>query len=137
MDCSPPGSSIHGISQARILESRAISHSRDLSDPGIEPVLPGAPRSPCLDLPAPRPRRLVAKIRTRAGRRGSCSPTAAVVSPTSAIVRGRAASSRGTPVVSSVHLAGSAFVWTTHVSLAAGDNRERGGRARRSPNARL
>ena len=35
-DCSPPGSSIHGILQARILEWVAISFSRDLPDPGIE-----------------------------------------------------------------------------------------------------
>ena len=28
MDCSPPGSSAHGIFQARILEWGAISHSR-------------------------------------------------------------------------------------------------------------
>ena len=28
MDCSPPGSSIHGVSQARILEWVAISFSR-------------------------------------------------------------------------------------------------------------
>ena len=32
MDCSPPDSSVHGILQARILESVAIS------DPGIEPA---------------------------------------------------------------------------------------------------
>ena len=38
MDCSPPSSSVHGILQARILEGVAISFSRDLSDPGIEPV---------------------------------------------------------------------------------------------------
>ena len=38
MDCSPPGSSVPGIFQARILEWIAISSSRDLSDPGIEPV---------------------------------------------------------------------------------------------------
>ena len=31
MDCSPPGSSIHGISQARILEWVAISFSRGFS----------------------------------------------------------------------------------------------------------
>ena len=37
MHCSPPGSSIHGILQARILEWVAISFSRDLPDPGIEP----------------------------------------------------------------------------------------------------
>ena len=34
MNCSPPGSSVHGILQARILEWVAISFSRDLPDPG-------------------------------------------------------------------------------------------------------
>ena len=33
MDCSPPGSSVHGISQARILEWVAISFSRGASRP--------------------------------------------------------------------------------------------------------
>ena len=33
---SPPGSSVHGILWARILEWVAISFSRDLSDPGIK-----------------------------------------------------------------------------------------------------
>ena len=37
MGCSWPGSSVHGISQAKILEWVAISFSRDLPDPGIEP----------------------------------------------------------------------------------------------------
>ena len=36
MDCSLPGSSVHGIRQARILEWVAIPFSRDLPDPGIE-----------------------------------------------------------------------------------------------------
>ena len=37
MDCSPPGSSVHGILQARIiLEWVTIPFSRDLSNPGIE-----------------------------------------------------------------------------------------------------
>ena len=36
-DCSSPGSSVHGILQARIQESVAISFSRGSSDPGIEP----------------------------------------------------------------------------------------------------
>ena len=36
MDCSPPGSSVHGILQARILEWVAILFSRDLLDPGFE-----------------------------------------------------------------------------------------------------
>ena len=34
-DCSPPGSSVHGISQARILEW-VVSFSRDLLDTGIK-----------------------------------------------------------------------------------------------------
>ena len=38
VDCSPPGSSVHGILQARILEWVAIPFSRVyLPDPGIEP----------------------------------------------------------------------------------------------------
>ena len=40
MDCSPPGSSVLGILQARILEWVAISFSRGSSDPGIEPGAP-------------------------------------------------------------------------------------------------
>ena len=45
MDCSPPGSSIHGILQARILEWVAISFSRGSSQPrdqtpGSNPSLP-------------------------------------------------------------------------------------------------
>ena len=40
MDYSLPGSSVHGIFQARILEQIAISE--DLPDPGIEPKSPGA-----------------------------------------------------------------------------------------------
>ena len=34
MDCSPPGFSVHGISQARILEQAAISSSRGSFQPG-------------------------------------------------------------------------------------------------------
>ena len=33
MDCSPPGSSVHGVSQARTLEWVAISSSRGSSQP--------------------------------------------------------------------------------------------------------
>jgi len=40
MDCNPPGSSVHGISQARILEWAAISSFRDLPDPSIESKAP-------------------------------------------------------------------------------------------------
>ena len=38
MDCSPPGSSVHGILQARILEWLPCSPPGDLLDPGIEPM---------------------------------------------------------------------------------------------------
>ena len=38
MDCSPPGSSVRGIFQARILEWVAISSFRDLPNPWIKPV---------------------------------------------------------------------------------------------------
>ena len=41
-DCSSPGSSVHGISQARILEWVAIPF-RDLPDQGIEPTSPMSP----------------------------------------------------------------------------------------------
>ena len=37
MDYSPPGSSVHGISQARILDWVAFTSPGDLSDPGIKP----------------------------------------------------------------------------------------------------
>ena len=40
MGYSPPGSSVHGVLQARILEWVAIPFSRDLPDPGIEPRSP-------------------------------------------------------------------------------------------------
>ena len=43
MECSPPGSFVHGILQARILEWEAISSSRDLPNPGIEPASPVSP----------------------------------------------------------------------------------------------
>ena len=44
-DCSLPGSSLHGILHARVLEWVAISSSRDLPYPGIEPM---SLRSPAL-----------------------------------------------------------------------------------------
>ena len=37
VDCSPPGSSVHGTLQARILEWAATSFSRGASPPRIEP----------------------------------------------------------------------------------------------------
>ena len=40
MDCSPPGSSVHGIFQAKLLEWVAIPVSQDLPNPGFEPRCP-------------------------------------------------------------------------------------------------
>ena len=38
MNCSPPGFSVHGILQARLLEWVAISSPEDLPDLGIKPT---------------------------------------------------------------------------------------------------
>ena len=38
LDCSPPGSSVHGILQARILEEIRSPSPGDLPDPGIKPA---------------------------------------------------------------------------------------------------
>ena len=43
VDCSQSGSSVHGIFQARILKWVAISYSRDLPNPGIEPTSLASP----------------------------------------------------------------------------------------------
>ena len=40
MDCSLPGSSVHGIFLARILEWVAFPPPRDLSDPGMKQASP-------------------------------------------------------------------------------------------------
>ena len=40
MDCSPPGSSVHEIFQARILEWVAVPSPGDLPNPGIKPGSP-------------------------------------------------------------------------------------------------
>ena len=40
IDCSPPGSSVHRILQARILEWVALPSPGDLPDPGVEPTSP-------------------------------------------------------------------------------------------------
>ena len=46
VDCSLPGSSVHGISQARIVEWAVIFSSRGSFDPRIEPKLPASPAFP-------------------------------------------------------------------------------------------
>ena len=40
VDCGPPGSSAHGIPQAKALQWVGISSSRDLPDPGVELMSP-------------------------------------------------------------------------------------------------
>ena len=42
MNCSPPGSSVHGILQVRILEWVTFPPSEDLPDPGMEPKSPAS-----------------------------------------------------------------------------------------------
>ena len=49
MNCSPPGSSIHGVLQARILEWVAMPS--DLPNPGIKPVSPAVPTLQADSLP--------------------------------------------------------------------------------------
>ena len=40
MDCTPPGFSVQGILQVRILECVAIHFPKEFLDPGIEPRFP-------------------------------------------------------------------------------------------------
>ena len=57
MDCSPPGSSVHRISQAKLLELVVISFSGAFPNPGIKPAYPAlasrfftteSPGKPCM-----------------------------------------------------------------------------------------
>ena len=57
MDCSPPGSSVHGILQARVLEWVAMPSSRGLPDPGIEPESPSLLHRQAGSLPLAPPRK--------------------------------------------------------------------------------
>ena len=43
MDCSPPGSSVHGILQQEYWSELSCPPSGDLLDPGIEPTSPVDP----------------------------------------------------------------------------------------------
>ena len=54
MNCSPPGSSIHGISQAGILELLPFPSPGDLPNPDIET---GSPVSQADSLPPEQPGR--------------------------------------------------------------------------------
>ena len=56
VDCHPPGSSVHGIFQARILEWVAIPSPGDLPDPGTEPGSPALQADSLLSEPPGKPR---------------------------------------------------------------------------------
>ena len=47
MDCSPPGSSVHGILLASMLEWIAIPSPGDLPNPGIKPTSPASQADSC------------------------------------------------------------------------------------------
>ena len=55
VDCSPPGSSVHGILWARIVEWVAIPSPRDLPDPGIKPGSPALEADSLLSEPPGKP----------------------------------------------------------------------------------
>ena len=57
MDCSLPGSFVHGILQARILERVAIPFPRGLPDPGIEPRSPALQASSLPSNPPEKPQK--------------------------------------------------------------------------------
>ena len=56
MNCSLPGSSVHGILQARKLEWVVISFSGDLPNPEIEPGSPALQADSLLSGPPGKPR---------------------------------------------------------------------------------
>ena len=59
MDCNPPGSSVHGILQAKIHWSGLPCSSPEvLSDPGIEPMSPVSPALQLDSLPPEPPGKL-------------------------------------------------------------------------------
>jgi len=55
MDCSPPGSSVHGILQARILEWVVMPFSRGIFDSVIKPISPASPGLQANSLPTYSP----------------------------------------------------------------------------------
>ena len=59
MDHSSPGSSVHGLLQARILEWIAIPFSRGFPDPGIEPGSPALQADSLLSEPPRKPIQII------------------------------------------------------------------------------
>ena len=62
MDCSPPGFSVHGILQARMLEWVVMPSSRESSQSRIEPASPASSALQADSLPLSHQRRLVSLI---------------------------------------------------------------------------
>ena len=59
MDCSPPGFSVHGILQARILGWVAFPSPGDLPDPDVEPKSPALQAYSLLLVPLGKPFRSI------------------------------------------------------------------------------
>ena len=59
MDCSPPGSSVHGNLQSRVVEWVAIPFSRDLPNAGTEPRSPALRADSSLSEPTGKPQESV------------------------------------------------------------------------------
>ena len=63
MDSLLPGSSVHGILHARILEWVAIPFSRDPSDPGTEPRSPALQADSLLSESEDYPKQIICNIK--------------------------------------------------------------------------
>ena len=62
MDCSLPGSSVHGISQARILEWLPFLSLGDLPKPGTKPASPALVSVATTEVPSPTLKCLPEKV---------------------------------------------------------------------------
>ena len=67
MNCSPPGSSVLGIRQARILEWVASLFSKNLPDPGIEIGSPALQADSLLSEPPEKPDNVVSMMFGKSG----------------------------------------------------------------------
>ena len=65
MDCSPPGYSVLGILQARIVDWIAISSSGDLPDPGIKSEFPVSPALQADSLPLSHQESPIAQLKKK------------------------------------------------------------------------
>ena len=80
MDCSPPGSSVHRILQARILEWVVLPFSRGSLDPGIKPGSPTMPADPLQSEPPGKPQDTYTNEANIT--KASCEPMAMIYSKT-------------------------------------------------------